>query len=48
MERPSKKQIKEALEKMKEGKSGGSVPEYTQRPLEGKKDNKNRIRKKGV
>jgi hypothetical protein len=49
MKRPSKKEIKEAIEKLKQPKSGAhdntSMP--VPKPTE-KKANKNRIRKKGV
>ena len=48
MNRPSKKEIKAALDKMKEPKTGTSGPDYVERPLETKKSNKNRIRKQGV
>ena len=48
MNRPSKKDIKAALDKLKESKPGTSGPEYVERPLEAKKANKNRIRKQGV
>jgi len=48
MNRPSKKDIKAALDKLKESKPGTSGTDYVERPLEAKKANKNRIRKQGV
>ena len=48
MNRPSKKDIKAALDKIKESKPGTPGTDYVERPLEGKKPNNNRIRKKGV
>ena len=47
MNRPSKKDIKAAIEKLKETKPGGPPPEQNAPKLEAKKDNK-RIRKQGV
>ncbi|MDQ2986400.1 MAG: hypothetical protein M3R13_06725 [Armatimonadota bacterium] len=49
MKRPSKKEIKEKLDKLKESKPG--VPAIDTQPTgrpEPKKPNKNRIRKQGV
>ena len=48
MDRPSKKEIKAALDKIKESKPGSSGENYVEKPLEAKKANKNRIRKQGV
>lgn len=48
MNRPSKKDIKAALDKLRESKPGDSGAEYLEKPLEAKKLNKNRIRKQGV
>lgn len=49
MKRPSKKEIKEALEKLREPKSAGGIEPETGAPrLEPKKANKNRIRKQGI
>ena len=51
MDRPSKKDIKAALDRLRDSKpaTGGSPePDQSVRHLEAKKSNKNRIRKKGV
>jgi len=48
MNRPSKKAIKAALEKLHEQKSGPNDVPYLVPKLESKKPNKNRIRKQGV
>jgi hypothetical protein len=51
MSRLSKKDIKAALDKLKEPQQrqqGASDTPFTSRPLEAKKPNKNRIRKQGI
>ncbi len=48
MNRPSKKEIKSALDKIRDAKPPTAGAEYIQRPLAEKKLNKNRIRKQGV
>jgi hypothetical protein len=48
MERKTKKEIKDALGKIKESKPGSAAPDYLLPHLEAKKSNKNRIRKQGV
>ncbi len=50
MERPSKKDIKAALDKLKDAPrpGGTSGPDYNGPALSPKKSNKNRIRKQGV
>lgn len=48
MNRPSKKEIKAALDKIRDSKPGSGGTEYVEKPLEAKKQNKNRIRKQGV
>jgi hypothetical protein len=49
MKRPSKKEIREAVEKLRQHKEGpdGATPSAVPKTSE-KKANKNRIRKKGV
>lgn len=48
MKRPSKKEIREAIQKLKDEKaSSGSTEMHVPKP-QGKKPNKNRIRKQGV
>ena len=48
MERPSKKEIKAALDKLRLNPGQPDVPEASTPPLQPKKTNKNGIRKKGV
>lgn len=48
MKRPSKKDIKAAVEKLKEHKGGSYLPDRSVPKVEGKKPNKNRIRKQGI
>lgn len=49
MKRPSKKEIREAVQRLKDPKSGGPVgPDLSVPKLETKKPTKNRIRKKGI
>ncbi|HLK16364.1 MAG TPA: hypothetical protein VKT78_16275 [Fimbriimonadaceae bacterium] len=48
MNRPSKKQIKAALEKLHDTSATPTEVPYLVPKLEAKKSNKNRIRKKGV
>jgi len=48
MNRPSKKQIKAALDKLHDTSSGPTEVPYLVPKLEAKKPNKNRIRKQGV
>lgn len=51
MSRLSKKEIKAALDKLKDHgpqKGNANDSQYVSKPLEAKKPNKNRIRKKGV
>ena len=48
MERPSKKEIKAALEKMKAPEGSADLPPAPTPQLQPKKNNKNRIRKQGV
>lgn len=48
MKRPSKKEIREAIQKLKDEKPGEpNTTQFVSKP-EGKKPNKNRIRKQGV
>jgi acyl-CoA synthetase (AMP-forming)/AMP-acid ligase II len=48
MNRPSKKAIREAIEKLHEAKSGPTDVPFIVPKTEAKKPNKNRIRKQGV
>jgi hypothetical protein len=48
MKRPSKKEIREAVEKLKEKKESSSDVEYTAPKPQEKGMNSQRIRKKGV
>jgi hypothetical protein len=51
MSRLSKKEIKAALDKLKEPQQAhqsANESQYTSKPLEAKKPNKNRIRKQGI
>lgn len=48
MERPSKKDIKAAVEKLKSPEGSADVPQAPTPQLQEKKSNKNRIRKQGV
>ena len=48
MERPSKKDIKAALDKLKAPEGTANVPQTPTPSLQPKKSNKNRIRKQGV
>lgn len=48
MDRPSKKQIKEALDKLKAPPMLNGLPQAPTPQLPDKKPNKNRIRKQGV
>ena len=48
MNRPSKAEIKAALDKLKNTNVDPSLPEHLTPKVEGKKQNKNRIRKQGV
>ena len=48
MERPSKKEIKAALDKLRSNEGGNELPETPTPALQPKKTNKNGIRKKGV
>jgi hypothetical protein len=48
MKRPSKKEIRESVQKLKDVKVDNSISEPTVGKPEGKKANKNRIRKQGV
>lgn len=48
MNRPSKKEIKAALDKLKDSNPRTGGMDYLEKPLEAKKTNKNRIRKQGV
>ena len=50
MERKSRKDIKAALDKMREEKAAQQPTDsqYVQKPLQEKKANKNRIRKQGI
>ena len=48
MERPSKKAIKAALEKLRSPEGHADVPQAPTPSLQAKKLNKNRIRKQGV
>ncbi|CAN5486645.1 hypothetical protein BH11ARM2_BH11ARM2_07940 [soil metagenome] len=48
MDRPSKKDIKAALDKLKAPEGNAEVPQAPTPALQPKKTNKNRIRKQGV
>lgn len=48
MDRPSKKAIKAALDKLRLDPGQSDLPEISTPPLQPKKTNKNGIRKKGV
>ena len=48
MDRPSKKAIKAALDKLRLDPGQSDLPETSTPPLQAKKTNKNGIRKKGV
>lgn len=48
MKRPSKKEIREAVQKLKDVKTETNISEPTVAKPEGKKPNKNRIRKQGI
>lgn len=48
MERPSKKEIKAALDRLKSPEGTTEVPQQPTPSLQAKKPNKNRIRKQGV
>ena len=48
MKRPTKKEIREAVQKLQDVKTDNSIGEPTVGKPEGKKANKNRIRKQGV
>jgi hypothetical protein len=48
MERPSKKEIKAALDRLKSPEAKSDLPEMHTPSLHAKKGNKNRIRKQGV
>ncbi|MBI5705513.1 MAG: hypothetical protein HZC36_00825 [Armatimonadetes bacterium] len=48
MKRPSKEEIRAAVEKLKEHKKGSYTPDRSVPKVEDKKPNKNRIRKQGI
>jgi hypothetical protein len=48
MKRPSKKEIKAAIDKLKSPEGPADIPEAPNAAVQAKKPNKNRIRKQGV
>lgn len=48
MERPSKKDIKAAVDRLKANDASADIPQQAAPQLQAKKTNKNRIRKQGV